>query len=633
MGVTLLVMRKKRSKLYSKNKQRYSNSVKKDVTVILEYYSRPFEFLSEAVVNYGYDVQRPHEIRKRFWGLLLPGIYDSFGIRPLLKQYNKSIERELASIISKHSLAYWLHLYRRIGPYPAGRDDGPLTIGLVRAVLEKAFHKYAKFAPCDSIGISKETPIEKILSGLLLSKEFELEREGLKEAPKQMVLTNFSALDMLEIYNAEKLAYEMWRSTATLRIVGKGTTVTVSEIEPYFYDNRSDELNKLVEIFDDRHHGEISSSLAGVSFANLSTQDPNGAIILPTYNMGHITSEGFHELFKRLFRISLETPVIFNFIWAPFDIKGYRISHLLFSNKFAEIHKVDLDSVLLVIAALCNRVLLNMAQGSLNVLYKYYQRAYEGPYKKEEVIKEVLEYIPLAANILDIPEENLSNEKILRAMQFLELSSARQSAIDLEYPGPHVIFLPYGDDRWFIDYAWINSLLYNLFIGVAPDNQKLKGDILEKIVNFKKSILPTKPCKSLSKEFKQIDASFEVGNRLIIVECKAINKSVAFDKGDSTAIQFRVEKFIRALNEVDEKANWLALNPQGANYDIRKYDEILPLVVSPFIEYIPSLSRFFWVDSNTPRVVAPIELKRFLEDGKLSEQLFNVVKISESDKR
>jgi hypothetical protein len=269
-----------------------------------------------------------------------------------------------------------------------------------------------------------------------------------------------------------------------------------------------------------------------------------------------------------------------------------------------------------------------MSRNPSSTLVRYWQRAYEGPVLKKLVIDEILYFAPLAAKNLDISNDKLEKEKILDAIKFLELTAASRGFIDLEYPGVHKIFLPYENDRWFIDYAWLHSLLYNLFIGVSPNDQKFKGDLLEDVVNFKKSILPTKPCKSLGGKSKQVDASFEVGNRLIIVECKAINKSVAFDKGEALAIRFRNEKFARALNEVDEKAKWLMLNPLGTNYDIRQYQEIVPLVVSPFIEYVPSLDKFYWLNPDTPRILTPEELKSFLDDGKLSGDLYNIVKLT-----
>jgi hypothetical protein len=596
-------------------------------TIIGEYYSKAFALFNDVIAENGFDLEKHHPIRRRFWSLLIPRTYAPYEIKPFLKQYIKSIEKELESTIKKHSLAYWLHIYRRIGPYPAGRDKKPMTTGLVRVALEAAFQKYAQFTPCNSIGISKDTPIEKILSGLLLSENFEFERRILEESPKQMVLTNFSSIDMLEIYNIEKLAYEMWRSTAALRIIGKGASVVVTDSEPFFFDNRSDELRNLIQLFDSRHLWNENSSLTGISFANLSSPSSDGMILLPTYNLGHIFSNEFGELFEKVFGFTIKMPVVFNFIWLPINIRDYRKAHHPFSQGFFDLHKVDLDSVLLVIAALANSAFVEMITYSSSSVFRYWQRAYEGPISKENVVNRIFDSILSAARILDIPEDNIDRNRILGAIRFLALTDFKRNSIDLDYPGPHMIFIPYNDNSWFIDYAWIHRLLYNLFLGVYLDDQKFKGDTLEKVVNFQKSILPTKPCKHINGQKKQIDASFAVGSRLVILECKAIGKSIAFDKGDANAIEYRVDKFNKALKEVDEKASWLASHPQGTNYDIRNYNEILPIVISPFIEYTPSLNKFYWLNTDIPRVITPIELKLYLDNGKFTEELYNVVKI------
>ena len=155
--------------------------------------------------------------------------------------------------------------------------------------------------------------------------------------------------------------------------------------------------------------------------------------------------------------------------------------------------------------------------------------------------------------------------------------------------------------------------LYNLFVGVNIPDQNFKGEALEHLVRFSKSVLPPKGCKIENGEKKQVDAAFKVGNRLVIVECKAIGISIGFSRGDSHAIQYRKEQLDNALKQVDEKAQWLATNPIGTNYDISKYVDILPVVVTPFAEYIPSLQSKYWVTDDVPRVITPNELKSALD--------------------
>jgi hypothetical protein len=82
--------------------------------------------------------------------------------------------------------------------------------------------------------------------------------------------------------------------------------------------------------------------------------------------------------------------------------------------------------------------------------------------------------------------------------------------------------------------------------------------------------------------------------------------------------------------EVDDKAHWLTAHPRGRNYDLGKYQGIIPLGVSPFVEYIPSLNARYWLKDGLPRVLTPNELSDFLSSPVTSESamaLNNVVEL------
>lgn len=193
-----------------------------EVGVIVEYYKRPFMLfhMDESLRNY--PGKSPHDIRSRFWKHVIPRRYRHEKAITLLKTYLAVVEREMASIIGQNSIGYWLHLSRRILPTLATEDSRPMTIGLVRGTLDAVFQKYGKFNPCDRIGMSNETPISEVLEGLLLDPRFEVERKLLEEKENgEVVLRNFTHRELLEFYEVEKLAYEVWKAGAVLRGVGK----------------------------------------------------------------------------------------------------------------------------------------------------------------------------------------------------------------------------------------------------------------------------------------------------------------------------------------------------------------------------------------------------------------------------
>jgi hypothetical protein len=151
---------------------------------------------------------------------------------------------------------------------------------------------------------------------------------------------------------------------------------------------------------------------------------------------------------------------------------------------------------------------------------------------------------------------------------------------------------------------------------------------LEELVRGGSSELPVGPCINNGFEQKQIDAAFRLGNRLVITECRAKTRSIAFDRGDPRAIQYRQEFVDKVLKDVDEKARWLAMSPKGRNYDVRWAQAIVPIAVTPFVEFIPSLATNYWLAQALPRVLTPQELRAALDNGAISNATQNLVQVS-----
>ena len=234
--------------------------------------------------------------------------------------------------------------------------------------------------------------------------------------------------------------------------------------------------------------------------------------------------------------------------------------------------------------------------------------------------------------MLGIEEGEISEDDLINAMKFWELNNNTRSRIDLVYAGPHSIFLPYGTDRLFIDYVWIIRRLYHLFLGVSLSDQNFKGAALEELVRDRENVLPVKSCVALDGSKKQIDASYALNNRLIIIECKAIGKSIGFSRGNPNSIRFRNQIVNNVLDQIDEKARWLAAHPIGTNYDISGFDFILPIGVTPFTEYIPSLSLRYWIAEYLPRVMTPNELKKSINNDEFIKTIYNIIPIQKSGK-
>jgi hypothetical protein len=594
--------------------------------VIVEYYRRAFALFHKEESLRNYPVKSPHDIRSRFWKHAIARRYRDEKAITLLKTYLKVVEREMADIISQNSIAYWLHLSRRIFPTLATEDNRPMTVGLVRATLDAAFQKYGKLNLCDRVGISKEIPTSKILAGLLLDGEFEIERKMVEET-SQLVLTNFTHRELIEFYEVEKLAYEVWKASALLRTVGKGGVLAVSGPPEYISGECSKQPSTLMEVYDNRiSNREVSASSAGVMFETAESVN-EGFILLPFYNLEKVLASEINPITEKAFKTTFPEEMCFNFLWNVFNLRAFRSAHLPLAESFEKKHGISLDCALIVIAALAYRALYQWIELGGAAFSQYWQRAYRT--FESRCSREGLKgFIEMAGRILGIRGDIANSLDIDAGLAFWELNETSRSNIDLAYAGPHHLLLPLGKDRQLVDYAWVGRRLFGLFIGVSIPDGNFKGEALEIAIGKESSFLPKGVCRSKDGTRKQIDYAHAVGKHLIICECKAVGMSIGFDRGNPQAVRYRVENVVkRALSEIDEKATWLAENPIGANYDVRAFDDILPVAVSPFVEFIDSLEKYYWISEEIPRVVTPNELEKLLEQGETIDGSFNRVPV------
>jgi hypothetical protein len=602
-----------------------------DPIVIIEYYNRVFfEFHSQYNKEYG-SLEYPHNIRQRFWQFVPNGYYGLDEASELILSYYASVNSSLKSSIITNSIAYWLHFCRRLSPGPIGYNKSPATIGLTRSILEAAFQKYGQILPCNKIGFSDIVGVSKIFGGLLMAKDYEMERKLIESSPSQLVLTDFTYHDLDSFYRNEQLAYEIWKCGAVLRAIYKGSTLLVDNShEEIFFDDRTEDLDFLLMNYDDRH-GTGCCTATGIVYDELDEEGNKGITLVPTYNLSNTKAETINELFGKLYSFSFPDDFIFNFLWTPRNIKGFRIEHLPLEKAFNKTHKIDLDLVISIIISLAYRVFRIRHDTDGLQLLKYWQHSYEGPHNVDFIRKEIKHFLPYAQTILGIEKNEYSNEDINNCMNFLMLSEDKRELINLLYSGPHSIFLPFGKDRLFIDYAWLDRRLFNLFYDIKIDNWNFKGDLLEIAIGKDKSVLPNKECKALDGTSKQIDCAYNVDGHLVIFECKVVALSIAYDSGDPKAVAFRQKKVVeQGLGGVDDKAAWLSKNPAGTNYDIKGCRDILPIAVSPFVEFIPSKSKRYWINDTIPRVLSINEAKDLLNNKDIIVNSYNRVTLQSS---
>lgn len=351
--------RKTRRKNKRKNKVE-SNSP----AVLIGYHQYPFALFHSDLERQGYDPLPHHEVAISFWNIVPPGNYDSSSARPIIEQYRNVLEGRLAEILGRHSIAYWLHAYRRLFPGPIGGNKSEATIHLVRGIFEAAVHKYAMHSACSGIGDTTQIDPSAIFNGLLMEPQFTALRTELQKT-RQIVLTDFGVTHLKELYETERIAYQLWRCGAALRITGKGAGISVDPRHAGgFFDTRSYELNELVESYDSR--GTILNASASGTAFNSKRVKPQGKgiVLLATYNVYSVPGSEFAAWFK-LFGIDV-THYRSNFLWAPFNLLEYCKAHQPFSDAFREKHGIPLPWVFAVLGGLMLRVVLPSETGHLN---------------------------------------------------------------------------------------------------------------------------------------------------------------------------------------------------------------------------------------------------------------------------
>jgi hypothetical protein len=295
----------------------------------------------------GYKPLKHHEAAESFWNIVPPGSYDSNSAQSIIRQYVKVLEERLSVIISRHSIGYWLHAYRRLFPGPIGGNDSEATIYLVRSTFEAAVQKYATFDPCSGIAFSSSVEPAAVLKGLLMEPKLMGLHELLRLHP-QLVLTDFDLANFKEVYDTERLAYQVWRCGAALRITAKGAGIEVDPRHPGgFFDTRSDDLDKLVLSYDSRQR-ELTASASATAFdPDWTRSKGRGIVLCAQYNIGSETISDFKKLFAS-FGLELDDGFKPNFLWAPFNLGEYLRAHEPFSGAFQNKHGIPLSWVFAV---------------------------------------------------------------------------------------------------------------------------------------------------------------------------------------------------------------------------------------------------------------------------------------------
>ncbi len=611
-----------------KDVKNISEAGDKSIGMIIQYHQPVFihylNLLSKQIEEL--RTQLSNSILKSYLSLLTPpSQFESLVAASLVNLFQKKIEPEMKEILSKHHVYYWLHLYRRLAPENTFNDKSLATIYYYRNIFESAAIKFGSgaidndFLKGDNINTSEimSGEYEKALDVLQIKDKYRQQIEGI-------YIKNFGIEDFIELLSLERLAYEFWHTTVCIRRIHKGGDLIIENEYDYWVKN-SEDVEYLVTSFDQRHKGmEGLSTTSGIPIIPQKFEE-KGLCFLPLYNVSRISGENLQ--LEELWNLDTNTTFIDNsfspnFAWMPFDLNYYYAQHEFLSIEFKKEYSFSIESFIRSIHAIAIQAWL-IGKRETGRAYQLIQRAYSHFKSLDQYIKEI-EYCSSLIKVPVISQNSLTKEEILKFVEAFTLNDEMRKKIDLTTAGPRPIFIPTWGNEFLIDYAALPSTLLTAmhFLradwttkGVVFENHVI-NEVKERGLNIWKKLYELKGQDGTKIE---IDLSIIFGNVMFICELRSITQSFAFLKGEREALNFRREKLERLLSECETKSTWLSTHKTGINFALPKdIVALIPVAVSPFVEYIWSKNGYYWLTERIPRICTPKELIEVINEENIA---------------
>lgn len=543
----------------------------------------------------------------------------------VLRLFQVRVEACLAEVIRTKSVYYWLHLSRRFAPGDNFAGESPQTVWLYSNMENCAYLKYGRLdSSADFVDYVRPEDSALVASGnYVKANEFfgMGQRSGLVPSCEYLRDLDFNSL--VEHASVRRLVFEYWHTTACLRRLYKGGTLVIDDTDPSEYHvYNDDETESLMKSYDERQgRGGALTTTIGLPISLEDIKESGEAVgYCPVYNVHGITEAQLpqSDLIFRLKTLtsfgqddSTFTP---NFVWFPVDFSRVLDTNEFCDTQFAAAYGVSMAKFLLCLYTVSSlgtnrHIWTDRKAMGLETM----QRAYSFWTSLGDLAKTVLELSNEAGSFLQ-PDLAVSRVDVDRVLGMLLLTDTTREAISLTTLGPRPLLVPSGGERVLLDYAALAPILHSFAHGLENVGEKgaLFEEYLERVVGALPNVTPLWFSQKLHAgdgSSREIDASFTKGEVLFLCELKCINMSWSFVEGTQDALNFRRGKCEQGLKEADDKAQWLAKHPFGNNYLVpEEVSVIVPLLVSPFVEYVWSRNPTLWLSHELPRICTPAEL-------------------------
>ena len=512
----------------------------------------------------------------------------------LLVVHMNEIEKWIETLSSRHSKLFWLQISRRLFPYkPETMSSWTRLISWLNFVL--SLYKYGEIN-IDDMSYNKNIDLD---GNAALGYSF---------GPKKIDYE-----DILALYQIEILAIAHNAAASILRRLWKGGSIsfgTNHEIQVL----TSPHIEKLIEIHD-RRVNEYSSRSQLTYYAPDNVrgiENPYATLVYPILNVDSRNGY-FYDYEKSIFE-QIELPT--NYMIMPLSVLDLYEQSLPFDDLFQSDFGISIPELFSLACSLSAMDLLR-SSGRHDKQYRMMQRAY-CCYDKASLLDMLWPYF--ITTFKSITHETYGGEKarLLLLIDFITQADDEYASIDLWTRSRFKPIHKLGD-LIYVDYLLLGFYLfkYSTLALASKDGRtgSLKGKEYEacvgKIIEEElgiKTLFTSKRLKTGIHEF-EVDIGFVVENFLLLGECKARIHNTDLEKGVPTAIRNRWESILDDLQSIDEKAEIIADQPVGLNYEIPStVDSIIPFSCYPNVEYIPTLDSEYWLDEETPRACTPLEV-------------------------
>ncbi|SDE12210.1 hypothetical protein SAMN04487777_10737 [Priestia aryabhattai B8W22] len=528
-----------------------------------------------------------------------------------LEDYMNFVELKMRNIVTKytcHELLFWT---RRIAPMNVFQRSH-LTVLLYREVLNNAITKYGSLENKFYVDKSKNVMQPAYMKTLNFASE----------------LSNEICKVIADSYYLEDLASLYIYITQRYRITNKGGRLIENNDWGFDVEAPSTEIGFLIDLYDRRtKYNNLLAATGTYVPTKLNVRTQN---MLLTYRHNvdfmHKVSIPFGNK---------DNSFNSNYIPVPVNFDSYLDYIMLFEKEILNVYNFSPKTFISFISALST---LNISNFGEDVRYQYnmLQRAYTFCFDLDNLFNELnlLATEFYQSKFGTIPEDFTEQSALVFKLLTSEKEHPRN--IELWTGGPRKVIYPIKNGEGIIDYSGLNFTLSTFMFPISRLDgntaNKRSTDFELKTIDFvKRNIKKAKfwvgqkqIFNSLKTKSKEIDASFYIGNVLFILECKSINVSFGFDMGTKKALDYRKRKNLDALNQVREKVHFLIENKNDLTLPLpREVEYLVPIVVSPFAEYMWEKSDLLFISDDLPRVLTIEELSQISEVSDFDKLLNN----------